>query len=215
MLSGDIHAELKESNEDHLYASAVHWIDELVSAVKTLVDEFGKLHLAAVVGNHGRSTVKPVYKGRAHTNIEWLIWRQVAARLAGAKRVTMQIADAMDLVVQVYNTRYLLTHGDQFRGGSGISAGLAPLLLGVHRKTMRQMATDQPMDYMVVGHFHQYMPPFRGMIMGGSLKGYDEFAFGRNLRPELAQQALWITTPEYGPTISMPVIVQHRPSEGW
>ena len=51
--------------------------------------------------------------------------------------------------------------------------------------------------------------------MGGSLKGYDEYAHGRRFRPEVAQQALWITTPENGPTMSMPVIVQNRKAEGW
>ena len=50
------------------------------------------------------------------------------------------------------------------------------------------MATAEPMDYLVVGHFHQYSPPAQGLVMGGSLKGYDEYAFGKRLRPEPAQQ---------------------------
>jgi hypothetical protein len=129
--------------------------------------------------------------------------------------VTFEISDAMDLTVRLYSTNYTLTHGDQFRGGTGISAELAPLLLGVHRKTVRQAASSRPMDYMVLGHFHQYMPPFRGMIMGGSLKGYDEFAYGLNLRPEPARQAFWVSTPEHGPTISLPILVQDREAEGW
>lgn len=215
ILSGDIHEELKQSNEDHLYSSAIYWIDQLHAALTVLVNEFGTLHVSVVVGNHGRSTRKPVFKGRARSNIEWLMWRAIAARFAGDKRVTIDVSDAMDLTVKIYDTTYLLTHGDQFRGGSGISAEMAPLLLGVHRKTVRQAATDRPMDYMVLGHFHQYMPPFRGMIMGGSIKGYDEFAYGMNFRPEPARQALWITTPERGPTISTHVDVQDRSEEGW
>jgi hypothetical protein len=47
------------------------------------------------------------------------------------------------------------------------------------------------------------------------MKGYDEFAFGHNLRPEPAQQAFWVTSPEYGPTIHAPVHVQKRAEEGW
>ncbi len=215
ILSGDIHEELKQTNEGTLYESADHWIGQLTAALRTLAEEFGKLHVACVVGNHGRNSRKPVFKDRAQSNIEWLLWRQVAARFAGDPRVTFQVSDAMDLTVRIYETNYTLTHGDQFRGGSGISAELAPLLLGVHRKTVRQMATARPMHVMVLGHFHQYMPPFRGMIMGGSLKGYDEFAYGLNLRPEPAMQALWVSTPEHGPTISLPIIVQNRKAEGW
>ena len=71
------------------------------------------------------------------------------------------------------------------------------------------------MDYMVVGHFHQYQPPSQGLVMGGSLKGYDEFAFGKRFFPEQAQQAFWVTSPEHGPTIAAPVHCQDRKAEGW
>jgi hypothetical protein len=214
LLSGDIHAELRESNADILYASADHWIDQLIAALKTFADEFGKVHVAAVVGNHGRSTIKPVFKGRAKSNIEWLMWRQVARYFADDERVTVQVGDGMDLPVRVYDTTYLLTHGDQFRGGSGISGAMAPLMLGQHRKAMRQAATEEPMDIMVMGHFHQYLN-LPGLIVGGSMKGYDEYAYGLNLRPEPARQAFWVTSPEYGPTLHAPVFIQDRESEGW
>jgi len=215
ILSGDIHAELKESNEDTLYASAVHWTEQLSSAIEALADEFGTLHIGAVVGNHGRNSRKPVYKQRAQSNIEWLMWRLLARQFSNDERITFQVSDSMDLTIRVYNTNYLLTHGDEFRGGSGISGARAPLALGQHRTTVRQMATSDPMDVMVVGHFHQYQPPSQGLVMGGSMKGYDEYAFGKRLRPEPAQQAFWITSPEHGPTISAPVLVQDRKAEGW
>jgi hypothetical protein len=214
LLSGDIHEELRNSNADLLYSSADHWIDQLIAAVNTFAEEFGKVHVAAVVGNHGRSTIKPVFKGRARSNIEWLMWRQVARHFEKDDRVTIQVSDSMDLVVPVYNTRYLLTHGDQFKGGSGIAGAYSPLALGQHRKAVRQAATDEPMDIMVMGHFHQYIT-IPGLIVGGSMKGYDEYAYGLNLRPEPARQAFWVTTPEYGPTIHAPVYIQDRDKEGW
>jgi predicted phosphodiesterase len=214
LLSGDIHAELKESNEDVLYSSADHWIDQLIAGVKTFADEFGKVHVAAVVGNHGRSTLKPVFKNRPRSNIEWLMWRQVARYFEQDDRVTVQVSDSMDLTVAIYETNYLLTHGDQYKGGTGISGAMSPLMLGQHRKAVRQLAANDPIDIMVVGHFHQYIT-LPGLIMGGSMKGYDEYAYGHNLRPERAQQAFWVTSPEYGPTIHAPVHVENREDEGW
>lgn len=214
ILSGDIHAELKQSNADHLYASTVFWTEQLISALRLLADELPSVHVVAVVGNHGRSTIKPVFKGRAHSNIEWLLWRVVQSRLAGDDRITFDVSDSMDQNVGVLGYRYLITHGDQFHGGSGIAAALSPLMLGQHRKTVRQMATDQPMDMMVMGHFHQLLT-LPGLTVGGSMKGYDEYAFGMNLRPEPAAQALWISVPGRGPTIHMPVLLQDRVSEGW
>jgi predicted phosphodiesterase len=215
ILSGDIHEELKESNESTVYDAAVHWTGQLSAAIRLMADEWGKLHIAVVVGNHGRNSRKPVYKHRAQSNIEWLMWRFLAREFAADKRVTFQISDSMDLTVRLYGTNYLITHGDEFRGGSGIQGARAPLALGQHRTGVRQQATQQPMDYMVVGHFHQYQPPSQGLVMGGSLKGYDEYAFGKRFRPEPARQAFWVTSPEYGPTISAPVHVQDRKSEGW
>jgi hypothetical protein len=115
-----------------------------------------------------------------------------------------------------HNTRYLLTHGDQFRGGSGISGSMSPLLLGSHRKTRRQAAAGKPYDVMVLGHWHQNIfLPSRGLLVGGCLKGYDEYAYVSNFEPEPPQQALWITTPEHGITFSAPVLVSDRKQEKW
>jgi hypothetical protein len=70
------------------------------------------------------------------------------------------------------------------------------------------------MELMVMGHFHQIID-IPGLIVGGSMKGYDEYAFGHNLSPEDAGQMLWITTPERGKTMSVPVLLQDRKKEGW
>jgi hypothetical protein len=142
------------------------------------------------------------------------MWRQVARYFEQDDRVTVQVSDSMDLTVAIYETNYLLTHGDQYKGGTGISGAMSPLMLGQHRKAVRQLAANDPIDIMVVGHFHQYIT-LPGLIMGGSMKGYDEYAYGHNLRPERAQQAFWVTSPEYGPTIHAPVHVENREDEGW
>lgn len=214
LLSGDIHDELKQSNADHLYSSAYHWIGRMAWAINEFANEFGKLHIAAVVGNHGRSTRKPVFKGRARSNIEWLMWSVLAREFARDTRITFQVADSMDANVTLYATRYVLTHGDQFHGGSGISGILTPISLGQYRKGVRQAATEHPMDVLVMGHFHQLLT-LPGLIVGGSMKGYDEYAFGHNLRPEQPQQAFWLTTPEHGITVHAPVLVADRKAEGW
>lgn len=216
LLSGDIHAELRESNETPLLVSAIYWIEQIIGALDTLEREYeGHVSVHAVVGNHGRTTMKPVFKSRAQTNIEWLMWTVIRDRLAErGSKVRVEVANAMDLNVELYGRNHLITHGDQFKGGSGISGVLAPLMLGTHRKGQRQTSAKMSMDLMVMGHFHQYLD-LPGVIVGGSMKGYDEFAFGHNLRPEFARQALWLTTPERGKTMAMPVELQNRKAEGW
>lgn len=216
ILNGDIHAELKESNEDHLLASLLFWAEQVIAMLELLEREYdGRVSLHAVPGNHTRTTQKPVFKGRAKSNLEWLFWSIVRDRLVDrGSRVRVEVSNSMDLNVPIYGRNHLLTHGDQFKGGSGISGAFAPLSLGTHRKSKRQMAAKMPMDLMVVGHLHQYID-IPGLIMGGSGVGYDEFAFGNNLPPEPARQALWVTTPERGKTMAMPVELQDRAAEGW
>lgn len=216
MLSGVIHEELRETNEAQVMDSVLSLLEPLESGIKLLASEFGNVHIAGVVGNHGRNTKKPRAKFRAQDNFDWLIYKLLQRDLASVKGVTMQVSTSADDRVQVHNTKYLLTHGDQFRGGSGISGAMAPLLLGVHRKMAREAAAGNPFDVMVMGHWHQTLPiPQLGLIAGGALKGYDEYAYLNNFRIEPAQLAYWLTTPEFGVQFSSSIVVQDRVAEQW
>jgi hypothetical protein len=66
-----------------------------------------------------------------------------------------------------------------------------------------------------MGHWHQYLPtPY--LIVNGSTKGYDEYAFINNFQFEPPQQALAIVAPKHGITFHAPVFCQaDRKKEGW
>ena len=217
LFTGDIHEELKENNEDKLLASVLYWMEPVIGMLELFEREFPDVYVAAVVGNHGRLTPRPIFKGRVKDNVEWLFWSLVRDRLAArGSKVRVDVSPSMDLNVPLYGRNHLLTHGDQFKGGSGISGAFAPLSLGAHRKTKRQMVAQMPMETMVIGHLHQLIN-IPGVIMGGCMKGYDEYAFGLNLPPDPngAAQAFWLTTPERAQTIWMPIYLQDREAEGW
>jgi predicted phosphodiesterase len=216
LISGSIHEELKETNEQTVAESVVSILEPLEAGINLLAKEFGRVNISAVVGNHPRQTKKPVYKKRAHDNMDWLIYKLLERDLRGRPNVTIDVSESADATVTLYDTRYVLTHGDQFHGGSGISGILAPLLLGSHRKTRRAARAGKPYDVMVFGHFHQSLWfPSKGLIGCGCGKGYDELAFIANYEPEDARCELWLTTPEKGVGISAPVFVQDRKAEGW
>lgn len=215
-LSGLIHEELRETNEGPIMESVLTVVEPVEAGIHLLHKEFGRVHFEGVVGNHGRRTVKPVFKNRAQDNFDWLVYKIIQRDFRGVKGVTINVSDAMDAQYPLYSTRYLLTHGDQFRGGSGISAALAPLMLGSHRKTRRQAAAGKPYDIMVMGHIHQkYDLAAKGIIVGPTSKGYDEHAYGNNYEPEPAQVALWLTTPQGVTTGVQSIVVQDRQAEGW
>lgn len=217
LFTGEIHPELKESNERRLLASLLYWMEPVIGALETLEREYPAVAVHAVVGNHGRLSHKPVFKGRVFDNVEWLFWSVVRDRLADrGSKVVVNVSPSMDLNVPIYGRNHLLTHGDQFKGGSGISGAFAPLSLGAHRKTKRQSAAGMPMETMVIGHLHQLIN-IPGVIMGGCMKGLDEYAFGLNYAPDPngAAQAMWISTPQHAQTIWMPIYLTDRKAEGW
>ncbi|MBA2590982.1 MAG: hypothetical protein M3495_19925 [Pseudomonadota bacterium] len=65
------------------------------------------------------------------------------------------IPDGPDCLYRVYNHRYLLTHGHQFRGGDGMIGALGPIIRGDHKKRSRNGQIDMGYDTLVIGHWHQ------------------------------------------------------------
>ena len=212
LVSGSIHEELAETNEAPLPATIKHWVPLLAAGIRLLAEEFGKVHVASVVGNHGRLTKKSRAKLRAFDNADWLIAQLLAERFADDPRVTFDVPDGTDALVHVYRTTFLLTHGDQATGGGGIGGIWPPLMRLKARKQQRYLAQGQGFDWMVMGHWHQYVHG-QGLIVNGSLKGYDEYAAVNNFPPERAQQALWVVTPEHGVTWAAPVFCDNPRAE--
>jgi len=67
---------------------------------------------------------------------------------------------------------------------------------------------------MILGHFHTYMT-LPGIIVNGSLKGYDEWVASMNFGYEDPKQAFWVSTPERGPVFHVAVEPMNRKREGW
>ena len=207
IFSGNIHEELKMTNECTIIESLLYWVEPVASGIRYLADRFHAVHIPCVVGNHGRLSYKPVAKNRAQDNFDYLFYNMLAMALKDDTRITWDISQAADCRFTVHDTSFLLTHGDQFRGGTGIAGLLSPLLLGDHRKRKRQNALHQPYDWMVYGHWHSLVLGVRGLLGNGSLKGYDEYAMVSNFDYEPPQQAFWLVQPRRGVTMRWPVHV--------
>jgi hypothetical protein len=206
MVSGAIHEELRATNEIPTMPTVLDLVDNLVPAIRTLADTFGAVFLPCVSGNHGRDTMKIYSKGRNHTSFDWLTYQFLARALQSDKRITFYIPEASDAHYRVYGHKYLLTHGDQFRGGDGMIGCLGPIMRGDHKKRGRSAQIGMEYDTMVIGHWHQRIALER-LIVNSCLKGYDEYAYTNNFSFEQPSQNLWITHPRYGITYSMPVYV--------
>lgn len=204
MMSGDIHDELSETNDVPVMPALLDLMGVLTWCIRTLADTFGNVFVPCVTGNHGRNTKKPRAKGRNYSNFDWLLYQFLSKQFEGDKRVRFLIPDGSDAHWQVFGHRYCLTHGDQFRGGDGMIGALGPIIRGDHKKRSRNGQIDMGYDTLLMGHWHQLIQLQR-VIVNGSLKGMDEWAYSNNFGYEIAQQALWLTHSQHGITFSMPV----------
>jgi hypothetical protein len=209
MISGDIHEELVETNDMPTIPTVLNLFKALAAAIGLLADEFGKVVLPCVTGNHGRNTKKIRNKNRHHTSFDWMLYQMLAEEFKEDPRVSFLIPDGPDALFALFATRYCLTHGDQFRGGDGMIGPLGPITRGDHKKRSRNMAVNLAYDILMMGHWHTYMM-LSYLLVNGSLKGYDEYANSNNFRFEVPQQSFHLTHPKHGPTFRMPIYAESK-----
>lgn len=216
MVSGAIHEELMETNEDYLPSSMVHWAPRLAAAIGQVVDFYGKLHVEAIVGNHGRLTKYKQTKGRGRNSWDWLLAQMIRFHFASDDRVTWNIAEGSFLFPKIYDRCVYLTHGDEVGGGSGW-AGIWSPLGTIHRRGMELASSfELRPSYCVVGHWHQtILAHQKGISLNGSMKGYDEFASSLRLAPESARQNWWVETEKHGVTLAAALFLEDKKKEGW
>ena len=214
IFSGDIHEELKETNEATMLESCLFWSEQIAGVVDLFADEFKRVQVVCVVGNHGRMSRKPRMKQRVVSNFDWLLGKMVERYFAKDARVSFNIPTSADAFLRIYEHGHLITHGDQVHGGGGIGGIYPPIMRMRAKKESKFLQTGQNFRTLWIGHWHSYLSTPH-LIINGSLKGYDEFAALMGFGFEPPQQALAIVTPERNITVQAPIFCQERKREGW
>lgn len=202
MVEGVIHEEIRETADLTVMESVMILHDMLIPHIYAMADEFGKLFISCVAGNHGRLDKKPRIKQRQKLNFDWLLYQFLMRTVAGSKyadKITFQIPESDDAAFRIYSTRYLLTHGDKFTGGNGICGPILPWMRGDMKTRKQYGAMGAPYDWLVMGHWHQ-LRYLEGIIVNGCLPGFNEYAMRMGFGYEPPQQALWLTHPVRGVT---------------
>jgi len=198
MVTGDIHDELRETNEMVISESAVRLGFDMASFVSTeLVPLYDEIHFAAVVGNHGRTTRKPEFKS-ASKNWDWVAYKVMQERLREHEQVTVELPVGFEQVVQVFDKNILCFHGD------GIPTNMPGIPWGgVQRRTKELSDTYNSLglhiDHFALGHFHEAdVVGQRRIWINGSIKGPDEYSMKRYGGGRAACQLLHTFHPKRG-----------------
>jgi len=200
-VSGDIHQELRETNE----MGGVEQVKSLVEAetwgIQTLADAFKNVQVISVPGNHGRTSLKPPSKKVAETNLDTLSAWWLEREFKTDNRVTFQTPNSTDAVFDLHGRKYLATHGDNIgtRGGQGFVGPIATISRGATLTLGEYARRGIHIDKMFVGHFHSAFYFGKGWS-NGCLPGYSEYARSNRMTAEPPQQWLLFFHPRHGIT---------------
>lgn len=199
MVSGDIHDELRETNEKILMETALQLGLDMAEWIESFIPHFEEITLDGIVGNHGRTSKKPSAKNQ-HSNFDWMVYHIVKLRLAGNPSITVNVPKSPVEIVEVMGRKLFLFHGDGVRSAMpGVPWG------GIIRRSNELRKTYEPafghIDHFVLGHWHEANVVFnKTIIVNGSVKGPDEYslkAFGGGAD---ATQLLLVFNEKYGMT---------------
>lgn len=217
LISGNIHAELAETNAPSVPAT-VREIGELIAGgILELQQKVGcPIRVYSVPGNHGRLTFKPTAKRRAAMSLDLLAtdFAEATLRGSGLKNVKFYQTASPDAYFSTYAFNWLVNHGDTTgsKGGQGFIGPAATIVRG-HRKLMdTAWRAGKAIHYVLTGHLHTTLRTSFGWA-GGSVVGPSEY--GRDLRadPEPAKQNMLVVHERNGVIEHKELYLGH-PSEG-
>jgi transposase-like protein len=212
-VSGWLHQELFRTDWCAPTQAANWCVSRLHRILQRLRDAFGQVWVVAVPGNHGRLTQKPMAKGSAIACFDHGIYEALADRFDGDAKVRFSIPVAGDCIVQVASTRYLVMHGHELgvKGGDGIIGALGPIMRGTIKTQRAERSIGRDFDVVVLHHFHQQLwLPASGIIVNGTLKGYDEYARKCRFAYSPPTQWLWFSHPRFGPNLPFDIRLEER-----
>jgi len=200
MLTGVIHQELAETNDVPFADSMVQFGVEAGDWIaEEFADEFDRIVIDCVVGNHPRFSQKPRNKV-AYDNGDYVVGHFIRQRLREYKHITVNVPKSDRAIVTICGRTVLLAHGDGVRTTmAGVPWG------GVIRHTERLeklfSLSDIKVDHVFGGHWHnpQIAENF-GILINGSVKGPDEYGMKKYGGGAPPVQLLAAFHPKWGMT---------------
>lgn len=215
-ISGEIHAELAETNTLQSIPSTALVVETRRNAIDFWLKHFEQLFIIVLPGNHGRTTMKPRFKRYAKMNYETLIGWWLQSLYAKDPRVKIVVPESADYLLPVWGRGLFFTHGDRMGALSGKGAGMGfagpvlPIVRGSKNIRDQQASFGRRIDYIHVGHYHE-QGEAGGTFFNGTMAGYSEFAHGLRFRAAPAMQTLYFMNEEHGATARWPIFLSKQP----
>lgn len=192
IVSGDIHDELRETNDGGLLDQCCEAVKSLAPGLRALADVTpGVLHIVAVGGNHGRLTKKKQIKNNFQHSVEHIgvyhPLRLVLGDMGG--RIAWHIPRAERFLFDIHDRKISIQHGDMIRSQGGIGGVLVPMT--------RYVTRDDKADLYMFGHFHQ-ADAYGRVVINGSLIGESAYTGWLGVESRPAEQVAFVIDKHRG-----------------
>jgi len=206
-VTGEIHEELRESNDVPIVDSVIQGSLVLSRQIERLVPMFPSIEVIGVAGNHGRLRTKPTYK-KFYSNWDYLFLKSTESYLSNYDTVYFEVPKQSYFLKNIAKHNFYGFHGSNVKSYMGIPYyGITRHVTGVRAM---YSSLNQTIDYFVMGHFH--VPSMielssAKVIINGSLIGGTEYSYEKIGVVGKPVQLLLGVHPEYGVTFKFDVQV--------
>jgi len=207
-VSGRIHEELQKYGAQHVIDQVFVGATAAACFLQRIAAHFPKLRYIGISGNHGRLD-KAKESSQYFKNFDYLWNAIIATRLAGNRRVSIEIPEAIFTVIEVAKHKILISHGMELPPASmGLPAYSINRASGGYQELLRMVGEHY--DYWLLGHIHRPME-LDTAIVNGSFPGYDEYAIGRLFKPIRPMQKLIGFHERHGKAWEYPIRLDAAP----
>ena len=198
LMTGYIHEEYLEENFLSPTEESLLVHDTMIRGIDHLLAEsdFEHLLIPTSNGNHGRTGQKIKIASYARNSFEWLLYQFLARHYADEPRVTFQIANGYNNIVDCYGFRVRFHHGDAIKYAGGVGGLTIPTNRRIGRLAMGLPPGWETCHLDAFGHFHQSLFP-GNFIVNGSLIGYNDFAERIGCPYEIPAQTSFVVDERY------------------
>ena len=196
MISGEIHDELRKTNEFPAPEQCVKAAMLISKMVNELSASFKKVRVEYIVADNHSRTTKKIEFAPGTNSYNYIVGTMAAILLRDIPSVEFNVYPEIQHIVKVEGLQYLITHGNSIRGGfAGIPYYGMNRKLGAEALIRMNMDEDAHFNRIVMGHYHT---PFlnNGIEMSGCLSSTTAFdhAAGRH---SPACQTAWLVSKKF------------------
>jgi len=208
LVSGDIHEELKITNEFPVTVQVVRAAELLAKQISIVSPHFNKVNVEFIgADNHGRLTKKPQAKEEGYNSYNYLVGYMASLHVQKFSNVEFNIYPVHEKVIHVGGRQYLCSHGHGIQGWMGIPWYSIERKQNKEARARMQIimeAVDNEMKMMqkigfhkfVFSHYH-YPINTPHYSCNGSTQGTDAYDH-RNGRHADPSQSAWLIHPTLG-----------------